>query len=57
MESGHQRLFSILMSYDPTRGGLNRQLKKLQERIVEAMDRLPAVVRFEPPAVSHEPVP
>jgi D-alanyl-D-alanine carboxypeptidase/D-alanyl-D-alanine-endopeptidase (penicillin-binding protein 4) len=57
LRSGHQRLFSILMSYDPNRGGLNRQLKKLQERMVEAMDRLPAAGRVQPPAVSHEPGP
>lgn len=36
---GQRRVFAILMNYDPGRGGLNAQLKKLQERMVEAMDR------------------
>ena len=58
LESRQQRLFSILMSYDPKPGAVNnRQLKKLQERMVEAMDRLPAADRFALPANSHEPVP
>lgn len=30
------RAFSILMNYAPSRGGLNRNLKRLQERLVEA---------------------
>ena len=39
---GARRPFAILMSYDAGRGGLNARLKVLQERMVEAMDRLPA---------------
>ena len=31
------RPFSILMSYDPARNGLNRKLKALQDRMVAAM--------------------
>jgi len=38
LRSGRQLLFAILMNYDPGRGGLNRQLKQLQERIVAALD-------------------
>lgn len=34
------RSFSILMNYDPDRGGLNADLKKLQEQIVEAIANL-----------------
>lgn len=37
---GGYRLFSILMNYDPKRDGLNKQLKELQEAMVEACDRL-----------------
>jgi len=36
---GSRCLFSILMNYDPGKGGLNPQLKALQEQIVEALDR------------------
>ena len=64
---GHQRLFTILMNYNPARGGLNRQLKSLQERMVEAMDHLSAGDQPEPPArdqaappsyaTAHAPVP
>lgn len=36
-EDGRVRYFSILMNYDPSRGGLNKDLKALQERIVEAI--------------------
>jgi D-alanyl-D-alanine carboxypeptidase/D-alanyl-D-alanine-endopeptidase (penicillin-binding protein 4) len=39
---GTPRLFAILMNYDRDQGGLNRQLKELQERIVAAIDLLPA---------------
>lgn len=35
------RVFSILMNYDPARGGLNKQLKALQERMVAAIDAMP----------------
>jgi D-alanyl-D-alanine carboxypeptidase/D-alanyl-D-alanine-endopeptidase (penicillin-binding protein 4) len=38
---GSRCLFSILMNYDPAKGGLNPQLKALQEQIVEALDRPP----------------
>ena len=34
------RWFSILMNYDPKKDGLNRDLKRLQEEIVQAIDRL-----------------
>ena len=33
---GERRWFSILMNYDRSRGGLNKDLKKLQEQIVAA---------------------
>jgi D-alanyl-D-alanine carboxypeptidase/D-alanyl-D-alanine-endopeptidase (penicillin-binding protein 4) len=36
------RVFSILMNYDPKRDGLNRDLKSLQDRMVEAIAALPA---------------
>ncbi|GDY01879.1 peptidase S13 [Planctomycetota bacterium] len=36
---GSSCVFSILMNYDATKGGLNPQLKQLQEQIVEALDR------------------
>ena len=36
LPSGATRWFSILMNYDPSRNGLNKDLKKLQERIVAA---------------------
>ena len=39
---GSSCVFSILMNYKPSRGGLNRRLKKLQEEIVEALDAGPA---------------
>jgi D-alanyl-D-alanine carboxypeptidase/D-alanyl-D-alanine-endopeptidase (penicillin-binding protein 4) len=39
---GTLRLFAILMNYDRDPGGLVRRLKDLQERIVEAVDALPA---------------
>lgn len=35
---GTTRWFSILMNYDPTVNGLNKELKALQERIVAAID-------------------
>ena len=38
LKDGRLRLFTILMNYDPGRGGLNRKLKQLQERIVAAVD-------------------
>jgi D-alanyl-D-alanine carboxypeptidase/D-alanyl-D-alanine-endopeptidase (penicillin-binding protein 4) len=38
---GSLRVFAILMAYDRDRGGLNPELKGLQERMVEAMDELP----------------
>ena len=38
LRNGELRLFAILMNYDPGRGGLNRKLKQLQERIVAAVD-------------------
>lgn len=41
-QDGGIRAFSILMNYEPSRSGLNKQLKQLQERMVEAMDALPA---------------
>ncbi len=41
LDDGRLRIFSILMNYDPSRGGLNRQLKELQEQMVDAMTRLP----------------
>jgi D-alanyl-D-alanine carboxypeptidase/D-alanyl-D-alanine-endopeptidase (penicillin-binding protein 4) len=52
-ENGDLRPFAILMSYDPQRGGLNAQLKKLQERMVEAMDRLPGAGRDAGYPVHH----
>jgi len=36
MADGQQRCFSILMSYDRSKSGFNKVLKKLQEEIVEA---------------------
>lgn len=36
---GSRCAFAILMNYDPKKDGLNRSLKALQERIVEAFDR------------------
>ena len=36
---GSVRYFSILMNYDPKKDGLNRDLKRLQEDIVRAIDR------------------
>jgi D-alanyl-D-alanine carboxypeptidase/D-alanyl-D-alanine-endopeptidase (penicillin-binding protein 4) len=38
--TGELRVFSILMNYAPERGGLNRRLKREQERIVEAIAEL-----------------
>jgi len=35
---GSRCAFAILMNYDPAANGLNKQLKELQERIVEALD-------------------
>lgn len=35
---GSSCVFSILMNYDPAKGGLNKQLKDLQEQIVESLD-------------------
>lgn len=37
---GSVRFFSILMNYDPRKDGLNRDLKRLQEEIVQGVDRL-----------------
>jgi D-alanyl-D-alanine carboxypeptidase/D-alanyl-D-alanine-endopeptidase (penicillin-binding protein 4) len=37
---GSLRVFSILMNYDPRKDGLNRDLKRLQEEIVAAVDRM-----------------
>ena len=42
---GGLRVFSILMNYEPKRNGLNKDLKRLQERMVEAMDGLPVAGR------------
>lgn len=39
LRDGRVRVFSILMNYDRSVGGLNKELKRLQERLVEAMDR------------------
>ncbi len=39
---GRVRHFSILMNYDPKKDGLNKDLKRLQEDIVLAIDRLGA---------------
>jgi D-alanyl-D-alanine carboxypeptidase/D-alanyl-D-alanine-endopeptidase (penicillin-binding protein 4) len=36
---GSVRYFAILMNYDPKKDGLNRDLKRLQEEIVAAIDR------------------
>ncbi len=36
---GSVRWFSILMNYDPKQDGLNKDLKRLQEEIVQALDR------------------
>lgn len=36
---GSLRWFSILMNYDPKKDGLNKDLKKLQEQMVAAIDR------------------
>ena len=35
---GSPCVFSILMNYDPAKGGLNKQLKEIQEQIVESLD-------------------
>lgn len=37
---GSVRFFAILMNYDPRKDGLNRDLKRLQEEIVAAVDRM-----------------
>jgi len=37
-EDGTRRWFSILMSYDQKQDGLNKDLKQLQEQIVQAID-------------------
>jgi len=34
---GSRRWFAILMNYDPNKNGLNKDLKQLQEKMVEAM--------------------
>ncbi|MBL9078714.1 MAG: D-alanyl-D-alanine carboxypeptidase/D-alanyl-D-alanine-endopeptidase [Planctomycetes bacterium] len=39
---GARRWFAILMNYDPARGGLNKELKALQERLVAAIAALAA---------------
>ncbi len=39
---GSRCAFAILMNYDPELGGLNRKLKDLQERMVEALDAMGA---------------
>lgn len=39
---GSVRYFAILMNYDPRKDGLNKELKRLQEDIVRAVDRLDA---------------
>lgn len=39
---GSVRWFSILMNYDPKQNGLNKELKKLQETMVAALERLEA---------------
>ena len=57
LRSGQPRVFAILMSYDAKRSGLNARLKKLQERMVEAMDRLPEANRVRSGSTNHEPVP
>ena len=38
-KDGSRCAFAILMNYDPRKDGVNRMLKTLQERIVEALDR------------------
>ena len=52
-KNGDLRPFAILMSYDPQRSGLNAQLKKLQERMVEAIDRLPGASRDAMTTADH----
>lgn len=37
-ERSGPRYFAILMNYDPNRGGLNKELKVLQERLVAAIE-------------------
>ena len=37
-KDGTVRWFSILMNYDPKTNGLNKDLKAIQERIVQAID-------------------
>jgi D-alanyl-D-alanine carboxypeptidase/D-alanyl-D-alanine-endopeptidase (penicillin-binding protein 4) len=37
---GRVRCFAILMNYEPSKDGLNKDLKRLQEDIVAAIDRL-----------------
>ena len=37
MPDGKVRWFSILMNYDRGRGGVNKDLKRIQERIVSAV--------------------
>ncbi|MCK5940339.1 MAG: D-alanyl-D-alanine carboxypeptidase/D-alanyl-D-alanine-endopeptidase, partial [Planctomycetes bacterium] len=39
---GERRWFSILMSYDRSRNGLNKDLKRIQEEIVAAVDGMSA---------------
>ncbi|MBM4062775.1 MAG: D-alanyl-D-alanine carboxypeptidase/D-alanyl-D-alanine-endopeptidase [Planctomycetes bacterium] len=39
---GSRAWFAILMNYDPRKNGLNRDLKRLQEQMVAAIDRLEA---------------
>jgi D-alanyl-D-alanine carboxypeptidase/D-alanyl-D-alanine-endopeptidase (penicillin-binding protein 4) len=40
LDGGGPRYFAILMNYDPDRGGLNKELKVLQERLVAAIAAL-----------------
>lgn len=42
LRDGSRRWFVILMNYDPNKNGLNKDLKQLQERMVAAIENLPA---------------
>jgi D-alanyl-D-alanine carboxypeptidase/D-alanyl-D-alanine-endopeptidase (penicillin-binding protein 4) len=41
-KDGKLRWFSILMNYDPKQDGLNKELKRLQEDIVRAIETMGA---------------
>jgi D-alanyl-D-alanine carboxypeptidase len=40
-KDGTVRWFAILMNYDPKQDGRNKDLKRLQEQIVQVIERMP----------------